>query len=92
MPLFFFDVEFNGKLDRDPFGIELKSLEEARSQAIGLLPEIALDEKAEGEHRTITAMVRCHLGHIRYRTTLTIDGGWVEPPTTDEIETAADAP
>ena len=83
MPLFFFDVCDGGILDRDEFGVELHSLEEARDQAIALLPEIAREAAADGEHPTITATVWCHRGHVRYRTTLTIDGGWVEPPEAD---------
>ena len=83
MPLFFFDIDDDGTLDRDEFGVELKSLEEARDQAIALLPDIARDQATDSEHRTITAVVRCHLGHVRYRTSLTINGGWVEPPSAD---------
>lgn len=83
MPLFFFDVCDNGTLERDEFGVELDSLDEARNQAIALLPEIAREETADGEHRTITATVRCHRGHVRYRTSLTIDGGWVATPDDD---------
>ncbi len=79
MPLLFFDVCDNGTLERDEFGVELDSLDGARDQAVALLPEIAREGVANGEHRIITATVRCQRGHVRYRASLTIDGGWVAP-------------
>lgn len=78
--MYFFDIEDNGEASRDIFGVELANLYEARDQALSLLPNLARDHAADGEYRMITAVVRCHEGRERYRTTLTVNGEWIEAP------------
>ena len=80
MPMYFFDIDDSGEISRDVFGIELRDLYEARDQALSLLPDIARDHAVDAEHRTITAVVRCHEGRERYRTTLIVQGEWIEAP------------
>ncbi len=80
VPMYYFDIDENGESSRDMFGVELANLYEARDQALSLLPDLASDRAVNGEHRTITAVVRCYEGRQRYRTTLTVDGEWIEPP------------
>ena len=80
MPVFFFDIEEEGKASSDVFGIELANLYEARDQALSLLPDLARDHAVDEEHRTVTAIVRCQEGRMRYRITLTITGEWIEEP------------
>ncbi len=80
MPTYFFDIEDAGQASPDIFGTELADLYEARDQALALLPDLARDHAIDGEHRVITAVVRCHEGRERYRTTLTVKGEWIEAP------------
>lgn len=80
MPLYFFDIEDNGETSHDIFGIELANLYEARDQALSLLPDLARDHAVEEKRRIITAVVRCQEGRERYRTTLTVNGEWIEAP------------
>ena len=80
MPMYFFDVQDGGAALRDMFGEELADLYEARDQALSLLPDLARDHAIHKENRTITAVVRCSAGRERYRTTLTVRGGWIDPP------------
>ena len=80
MPIYYFDLFDGDKLVRDDFGIELDSLDEAREQAIALLPELARDELPEAESHEFVATVRCREGRVRYQATLSLRGGWVEPP------------
>lgn len=80
MPLYYFDLFDGDELVRDEFGVELDSLYEAREQAIALLPDLARDELPESENYEFVAIVRCREGRVRYRATLSLRGGWVEPP------------
>ncbi len=74
MPLYFFDVIDNGVLTRDEFGVELPGVEEARGEAVVLLPDIARDELAGGECHTFACSVRDERDVVVYRGTLTFQG------------------
>ncbi len=81
MPLYYIDLYDNETLARDEFGLELESLYEAREQAIALLPDMARHGLPDGDSHDYTAVVRCREGRVRYEATLSLRGGWVEPPT-----------
>ena len=86
MSLYFFDVYNNGGLSRDEFGVELDSLQEAREQAIALLPDMARDSLPREDYHEYKALVRCHRGRIRYTARLTYQGEWNEPLEDDAAE------
>ena len=76
MPLYFFDVIDDEVISRDEFGIELAGLDEARDQAIVLLPDIARDELPGGERRVFACWVRDDRDRVVYRGSLTYQGEW----------------
>ena len=81
MPLYFFDVVDNGVVSRDEFGVELTGFDEARGEAIVLLPDIARDELPDGERHVFACWVRDERDRVVYRGTLTYQG---ERPALDE--------
>ena len=81
MPLYFFDVIDNGVLNRDEFGVDLEGFQDARDQAIALLPDIARAELPDGERHTFACWVRDERGRVIYRGTLTYEG---EQPVLDD--------
>ena len=58
MPRFYFDVYDTGRFSRDEEGLELSSIEEARSQALAALRDIARDELPDGDRREFLVKVR----------------------------------
>lgn len=78
MPHYFFDVTDNGTLNRDEFGLDLVDFEEARDQAIVLLPDMARDGLPDGELHVFMCTVREGEDRVVYRCTLTFQGG--RPP------------
>ena len=74
MPLYFFDVIDDGVLSRDEFGMELVSFEEARDQAISLLPELAREQLPNGETHVFACEVRNGEDRVLYRGCLTYTG------------------
>lgn len=81
MPFYYFDLYDNDRLARDEFGTELDDLYEARDQALALLPDMARHGLRDGEDHDFTAVVRSRDGRVHYEATLSLRGGWVEPPT-----------
>ena len=84
MPRYYFDVAANGALVTDRFGIELDDLDEAREQAIALLPDRARDELPEGDWYEFSAVVRGPDGRICYTAKLVFEGWWVDPPMLED--------
>ena len=82
MPIFYIDVYDNEMLARDEFGLELDNLDEAREQAIALLPDMARQGLPDGDAHDYTAVVRCPEGRIRYEARLSLRGAWVEDAAT----------
>jgi hypothetical protein len=76
MPRYFFDVTNGGHLTRDDHGIELVDDEEARDQAIALLPDIARDELPDGDEHEFVAAARNETGEVVYEANLTLHGRW----------------
>ncbi|MGI3903330.1 MAG: DUF6894 family protein [Janthinobacterium lividum] len=84
MPLYYFDVYDNERLEPDDFGVELDNLDEARVQAIALLPHMAREASPDGDHHVFKVVVKCEDKRVRYISTLTVEGSWVEPPSSPE--------
>ncbi len=76
MPRYFFDITDAGRLTRDDHGIDLVSDEEARDQAISLLPAIARDELPDGDQHEFVAAARNESGQVVYEANLTLHGRW----------------
>ena len=74
MPLYFFDIIDNGAVNRDEFGIQLASFEEARDQAQVLLPDIARTELPGRDQHTVVCEVREEMRGLVYRGSLTYQG------------------
>ena len=86
MPTYYIDVYDNDEMTGDDDGIELDSLYEARQQAIAILPDLARDKLPDGDRHTFKVVVKCREGRVRYVASLTLNGGWVEPPAYAEGE------
>lgn len=83
MPRFYFDIEDEGHLTKDEEGLLMSDHEEARSQAIGVLPDIARDVLPDGNSRSFVATVRDEAGQHIFRATLTLHATWLsEDPVT----------
>ncbi|MGI4765356.1 MAG: DUF6894 family protein [Janthinobacterium lividum] len=76
MPRYFFDITDAGRLTRDQYGIELLGDQEARDQAIALLPAIARDELPDGDRHEFVAAARNLAGEVVYEANLTLHGRW----------------
>lgn len=79
MPLYFFDIIDDGHLSRDDFGLELVDFDEARDQAVVLLPDIARDELLGGELHVFICEVRDADNRVVYRGNLTYKGERIGP-------------
>lgn len=80
MSRFFFDIINAGALARDEFGSDMNGLEEARDQAIAILPDIARDDLPDGETHDFICEVRNEAGRIVYRAKLMLRAGPVDEP------------
>ena len=58
MPTYFFDITDGGNVTSDQFGVDLENDDEAREQAIALLPSIARDALPDGDEHEFVATVR----------------------------------
>jgi|tagenome__1003787_1003787.scaffolds.fasta_scaffold19964288_1 hypothetical protein len=58
MPLYFFDVTDTGKTFPDDEGTELADLEEARTEALRTIGEIAKDKLPDGDDREFLICIR----------------------------------
>ncbi len=74
MPTFYVDFRDGDKFHRDEEGSELAGFEQARDEAIGMLPQFAKDELPDGEHREFIATVRDAEERELYRATLAFHG------------------
>ena len=80
MPRYFFDVCDEDGWHRDDCGIELDTFEEAREQAISILPDIARDELPDGDSHVIFCAVRNASDRVIYRGELCFRGTRVGNP------------
>lgn len=74
MPLFYFDIYENGVLAADEFGDEHDSFEDARAQAITILPDMARDEIPVCDHQEFRCDVKDDSGIVVYRARLIFRG------------------
>ena len=74
MPRCYFDVIDAGDLTRDQFGVDLANDDEARHQAIALLPEMARADLPDGDQHEFVAMARNEAGEIVYEASLALNG------------------
>ena len=79
MPRFFFDLQVNGRLQRDSEGVDSASMNDVRAEMMRFLPEFA-DEKAlaDRDHRAFVLHVREEQGRPVYVATFTFTGIWLE--------------
>ena len=78
MPKFFLDLHDGVQLTRDPYGLELENSEEARKEAIGVLPDLARDVPPDRDRRDFTVDVRTATGEVIYTATLSLTGRWLK--------------
>ena len=74
MPCYFIDFRDGDDVVIDTIGSDVPGFEEARDEAIELLPQVAKDRLPDGEHREFVATVRDEAGTQLYRATLTFHG------------------
>jgi hypothetical protein len=76
VPTYFFDIINAGTVTRDDYGVELADDDEARQQAIALLPDMARDEFPDGDQHEIIAKARNEGDEIVYEVSLALQGKW----------------
>lgn len=80
MPRYFFDIDDGEKRSSDRCGLELKDLEEARKQAIGILPDVAREELPDGDRRVFVCQARDEKGTVIFIATLSLVAEWIGDP------------
>ncbi len=77
MARYFFDVH-DGALQRDDIGTECATLDDARAQAMQLLPDIARDQaRRGGDQHTYMVLVSDEDHRPVYSATLSLTGLWL---------------
>ena len=76
MPTYFFDIIDGGNVTSDQFGVDLENDDEAREQAIALLPSIARDALPDGDEHEFVATVRNEQDQVVYEASLALRGRW----------------
>lgn len=79
MPLYFFDSGDGGCFLRGEAGVELPGLQEARDEAVRLLPSIAHDMGASYDGQDIVSMVRDEKGQVIFKAILSLRAEWLVP-------------
>ena len=79
MPLYFFDSGDPGCLLRGDAGVELPGPQEARDEAVRLLPSIAHDMGLGYSGQDIISMVRDERGQVIFKATLSLRAEWLVP-------------
>ena len=78
MPKFFLDLYDGAEFSRDPYGLDLAGREEARKEAISVLPDMARLALPDGDRRDFTVDVRTAVGEVIYTATLSLIGRWLK--------------
>ncbi len=79
MPLYFFDSGDGESFLRSDAGVELAGLQEARDEAVRLLPSIAHDLGARYNGQDIVSMVRDEKNQVVFKATLSLRAEWLVP-------------
>ena len=79
MPLYFFDSGDGECFLRSDAGVELSGLQEARDEAVRLLPSIAQDMGASYHGQDIVSMVRDERNQVIFKATLSLRAECLAP-------------
>ncbi len=79
MPLYFFDSGDGECFLRSDAGVELSGHQEARDEAVRLLPSIAQDMGARYNGQDIVSMVRDERNQVIFKATLSLRAEWLVP-------------
>jgi hypothetical protein len=79
VPHYYFDIEDDHILSRDPAGVELPGLQEAWEIALAVLPDIAREVIPEGDRREFTSVVREDLQPV-FKVSISLQAEWMVPP------------
>ena len=79
MPLYFFDSGEGECLLRSDTGVDLPGLQEARDEAVRLLPSIAHDLGTSYTGQDIVSMVRDERDQVIFKATLSLRAEWLAP-------------
>ncbi len=79
MPLYFFDSGEGGCLLPSDTGVDLSGPQEARDEAVRLLPSIAHDMGAGYHGQDIVSMVRDEQGQVIFKAVLSLRAEWPAP-------------
>jgi hypothetical protein len=72
VPRFYFDITDGRRSFHDEEGVELGTLEQARTKALKTLGEIAKDELPDGDHREFTIAVQSDARQILLTASLSL--------------------
>ena len=76
MPRFFFDVSDGDTFVRDEVGLELRDLDQVRTEAIDALPDIAREALPDGDETLFAVEARDEGGRVVFRATLNFKAEW----------------
>ena len=79
MPLYFFDSGDGECVLRGDVGVELPGPQEARDEAVRLLPGIAHDMGPRYDGQDIVSMVRNERNQVVFQATLSLRAEWLAP-------------
>ena len=89
MPLYFFDSGGGDCFLRSDAGVELPGPQEARDQAVRLLPSIAHDMGPGYDGQEIVSVVRDERNQVIFKATLSLRAEWLAPhPGTKKVSGA----
>jgi hypothetical protein len=77
MPRYFFDTDLDERLSVDEDGLELDGPEQARTEALRALPDMARDVFPQGQDRTLVTTVRTEDEAVIFRASLTLKCEWL---------------
>jgi len=80
VPRYYFDISDGDVTTTDTEGQEM-SIDEARQEAIGVLPQLAKDVLPDGDTRTFVSYVRDEEGSGIFRAKLTLRAEWLIDPS-----------
>jgi hypothetical protein len=76
MPRFYFDVSDGASLTRDEVGLELRDVDQVRTEAVRALPDLARENLPDGDELVFAVHVRDENGQAIFRATLSFRAAW----------------